>query len=62
VSELQRIAGETGNTHFTKDGMRIIAERSRISVAELSDWIDKLNNQGFLLKKGNGVYQLAKAI
>ena len=58
ITELNRISEATFNTLFSVPQMKDIARKIGIQVANLSDFIESLNNQGYLLKKGPRMYQL----
>ncbi|ESO83521.1 hypothetical protein LOTGIDRAFT_207337 [Lottia gigantea] len=58
IAALQRIAEQTYNSIFTVDQIRQIAKDINILVTDFEGFISSLNNQGFLLKKGQRVYQL----
>ena len=59
VAKLQSIAHETSNSHFTLGNLYKIANDMRLKTASFEDLIDSLNNQGYLLKRGNKIYKLA---
>ena len=61
VAELNRIAGETYNSLFTLQQLRGIAGDMGLRIDGFEDFVDSLNNQGYLLKKGARVYQLQTA-
>lgn len=59
VSALTKESQRTGNRIFTTNELRTTAEqRCGIAPASVRVIIDALNDQGFLLKKGAGRYQL----
>lgn len=59
VSALTKESQRTGNRIFTTNELRTTAEqRCGIAPASVRVIIDALNDQGFLLKKGSGRYQL----
>ncbi|CAL4067285.1 unnamed protein product, partial [Meganyctiphanes norvegica] len=61
VSALQRMADATYKSIFSLDEMRQIAKQCKVEVRNFGDFISSLNHQGYLIKKGNKVYQLTTA-
>jgi DNA helicase MCM8 len=59
IASLQQIARETCNTRFTYQQLYQIAKEMNMRVNNFQDFLDSLNNQGYLLKKGNRVYQIS---
>lgn len=58
VGELVRIAEDTYNTLFSMAQLREIGNKIGIRVDSFPDFIQKLNNENYLLKKGPSVYEL----
>jgi len=58
ISELSRIADENVTSHFTLAALRKVFTDLRLEVGNFMHFIDSLNNQGYLLKKGPRSYQL----
>lgn len=58
ISILQRHAELQTKSLFTVSEMKEVAAQARIVVPNFSNFIDTLNLQGFLLKKGANLYQL----
>lgn len=58
VAALQKMAEQTYNSIFTVQQMRQIAKDIGLQVMDFEGFINSLNNQGFLLKKGPKVFQL----
>jgi len=59
VAELQNIVERTFNNLFTTQQLYQLGKDLGVGVKNFDDFIDSLNNQGFLLKKGNRVYKLS---
>ncbi len=59
ISELTKISHQTANNRFTYDMLYSIAKDRHFEVQSFQDFIDSLNNQGYLLKKGPKVWQLS---
>lgn len=60
VSVLNGVAARNGSSMFTKDELREVAEGMRLSFGSGSfgDFIEVLNQQNYLLKKGPRLFQL----
>ncbi|KJE94138.1 hypothetical protein CAOG_08824 [Capsaspora owczarzaki ATCC 30864] len=58
IAELRRISEETFNTLFSMQQLRETANLLCIRVESFPDFIQALNNENYLLKKSNGIYQL----
>ncbi|KAK3102993.1 hypothetical protein FSP39_015600 [Pinctada imbricata] len=58
VAALQKVSNQTYNSIFTVQQMRQIANEIGLHVMDFEGFINSLNNQGFLLKKGPKVFQL----
>jgi DNA helicase MCM8 len=58
VAELQALAERTFNNLFTTQQLYQLAKDMQLRVTNFEDFVDSLNNQGYLLKKGNQVYKL----
>ncbi|CAI9592571.1 unnamed protein product [Staurois parvus] len=58
VSALNRIAEQTYNNLFDYQQLRQIAKELQIQVSDFEGFVNSLNDQGYLLKKGPKVYQL----
>ena len=62
VQILQRQADVQKKNQFTVDEMKTLAAMANISVAgSFADFIASLNNQGFMIKKSQKMYQLLSA-
>ena len=61
IAELSRIAEETFSSLFTVAALRKVFADLRLEVGNFMHFIDSLNNQGYLLKKGPRSYQLRTA-
>lgn len=59
VAALQHIARESCNSRFTYQQLYQIAKEMKVVVSNFQEFLDSLNNQGYLLKKGNRVYQIS---
>lgn len=59
IAELSRVAYQNSNNRFSQEDLFHIAQQMNLSYANFQDLIDTLNNQGYLLKKGNRLYQLS---
>ena len=58
VAELQTLADRTFNNLFTSQQLYQLSKDMQLRVANFEDFLDSLNNQGYLLKKGNKVFKL----
>lgn len=61
VSALQRMADAQYKSIFSFDEMREIAKQAKLDIRNFGDFVSSLNLQGYLIKKGNKVYQLITA-
>lgn len=61
VSSLQRQAHNLQKNIFSIDEMRQVAQVSGVKVNNFLDFIESLNNQGYIIKKSARVYQLLSA-
>jgi DNA helicase MCM8 len=59
LQEIQHMARETGNSSFTMDGFAKIAQTKNLQFSSIRDVVENLNVQGYLLKRANGIYDLA---
>ncbi|KAJ3299798.1 DNA replication licensing factor mcm8 [Borealophlyctis nickersoniae] len=59
IAELHKIAQHTGNSRFTYENLYSISLEMRLRCDAFQDFVDSLNNQGYLLKKGHRIYQLS---
>ncbi len=59
IAELQKIAFDGSNAHFSYDNLYKIASDIRLQYDRFEDLIERLNSQGYLLKRGNKMYKLA---
>jgi DNA helicase MCM8 len=57
VEALQKYAAQTLNTVVTHDSLLLIAQQIGVT-SRVSELIDALNHQGYLIKKANRQYQL----
>ncbi|KAJ1971979.1 DNA replication licensing factor mcm8, partial [Dimargaris verticillata] len=58
IAYLQQKANETYNNIFTYQQLYQAAQNINLSYSSLEDFIDSLNNQGYLLKVRARVYRL----
>lgn len=58
VSILTERSKKSFNRMFTLQELRKIASDSHLQVPDFDEFLDNLNFQGYLLKKGNQTYQL----
>jgi DNA helicase MCM8 len=58
IGRLQKIAEENLNSVFTLQQLYEISQELGIKVSNFEDFIDSLNTQNYLLKKGNRTYKL----
>lgn len=58
VTKLQQVADKTLNPVFTYQQLFNLKQEIGLNVANFDDFIDTLNNQGYLLKKGARNYKL----
>ncbi|KAI9146044.1 MCM2/3/5 family-domain-containing protein [Paraphysoderma sedebokerense] len=58
VARLHAIADECYNNIFTYQRLQEIAREINLRVDNFKELVESLNNQNYLLKKGNNVYQL----
>ncbi|XP_074144000.1 DNA helicase MCM8 isoform X1 [Sminthopsis crassicaudata] len=58
ISALNTIAERTYNNLFQYQQLRQISKELNIQVADFENFINSLNDQGYLLKKGPKIYQL----
>ncbi|CAG8759706.1 16444_t:CDS:2, partial [Dentiscutata heterogama] len=58
LSELQRFGNVKGNYVFTIQEMQQIATDSNVRYDNFQSFIDLLNDQSLILKKGPGTFQL----
>ena len=56
AAELQRLARSTGNNRFSKDALQALCQQ--LGVVRSVEMIDTLNMQGYLINKGNRIYEL----
>ncbi|KAJ3046052.1 DNA replication licensing factor mcm8 [Rhizophlyctis rosea] len=61
VAELHKLAQNSGNARFTYENLYTLAQEMRLNYDNFQDFVESLNNQGYLLKKGNRIYQLSTA-
>ncbi|KAJ1909377.1 DNA replication licensing factor mcm8, partial [Tieghemiomyces parasiticus] len=61
VAHLQKVADETYNDTFTLQQLRQEAQRINLNCKDFQDFVDALNNQNYLLKKGPKSYRLTTA-
>lgn len=59
VTALQRVKSQRGTDIFTTQELSEVAQAIKIQVASFDDFLETLNLQQFLLKKGNRTYKLA---
>ncbi|KAK9663783.1 DNA replication licensing factor mcm8, partial [Basidiobolus ranarum] len=58
IARLQSISESTYNNRFTYQQLYQIASEMNLRLDNFNDFVDTLNNQSYLLKKGPRVYQL----
>ena len=58
IAELNRCADRKNSAIFTTADLTEIAARANLNVADMGSFLDMLNDQAYLLKKGNKVWQL----
>ncbi|PWA02509.1 hypothetical protein BB558_001399 [Smittium angustum] len=58
VAHLARIGRERFNNTFTVEMLKTAAQEINISFENFSDTLENINNQGYILKKGNGLFKL----
>src|SRR5690554_5557058 len=58
MTELQRVSERSLNSVFSIQQLYQISTKMNLSVNNFEDFIDNLNTQGYLLKKGNRTYKL----
>ena len=58
ISELNRQGQIRSKRVFSVEEMKEVASTLEISTFSFMEFIDNLNNQGFLIKKGKGLYQI----
>ena len=59
ITELHRISQAECRKRFSVSELRCIANEIGLRVPSIQDLIDKLNDQGALLKKGNDEYAIS---
>ncbi|KND03322.1 uncharacterized protein SPPG_02368 [Spizellomyces punctatus DAOM BR117] len=59
VARIHQIAQHSGNNRFTYENLHQVAQEMRLNYDNFQTLIETLNNQGYLLKKGYRIYQLA---
>ncbi|KAJ3209863.1 DNA replication licensing factor mcm8 [Entophlyctis luteolus] len=59
MAQLNRIVTETSFDKFNWDQLLEIAKEIGINVANFKEFVENLNHQGYLLKKGNRLYSIA---
>lgn len=58
ISKLQQITEKTLNSVFTIQQLNTVKQEMGLNVVNFDDFIESLNNQGYLLRKGNRTYKL----
>ena len=58
VAELNQVAGRKGSALFQTQDLLEIATRMNLGVADFHGFLDILNEQTYLLKKGGRLWQL----
>ena len=61
VGELERVAEQTAQSTFTQQALFQIARDLHLPIPNLAEFIQSLNYQGYLLKRGNNSYKLMSA-
>ncbi|XP_068237217.1 DNA helicase MCM8-like [Palaemon carinicauda] len=61
IAALQRMSDNTYKSTYSIDELRQLARQVNIQVSDFRDFLESLNHQGYLLKKGSNVYQLMTA-
>ena len=61
IAELDRQAQLSYNSLFTVGQLKVVAQRLGLGLAGFNQFIDSLNNQGYLLKRGAKTYKLNTA-
>ena len=59
IKELSRVAESTACSVFSRHELSSLAKSLNIQSLDFDTFVDMLNTQGFLLKRGPGVYKLA---
>ncbi|ORY50759.1 MCM-domain-containing protein [Rhizoclosmatium globosum] len=59
MTKLSRVATETGLDKFNYDQLHEIAKEMALRTGNFKDFVETLNHQGYLLKKGNRLYSIA---
>lgn len=62
VATLNRIADKRGTATFSLHELREVCQRLHLSVPSLGEFIEVLNQQNYLLKKGGQQYQLQTSV
>ncbi|XP_064079560.1 DNA helicase MCM8-like [Macrobrachium nipponense] len=61
VAALQRMSDNTYKSTYSLDELRQLAKQLNMKVGDFRDFVESLNHQGYLLKKGSNIYQLMTA-
>ncbi|XP_066964761.1 DNA helicase MCM8-like [Macrobrachium rosenbergii] len=61
VAALQRMSDNTYKSTYSLDELRQLARQLKIQFNDFRDFVESLNHQGYLLKKGSNIYQLMTA-
>lgn len=58
IGALNKLARQRGSNRFTRDEIEQVVTEMRMQINSLTDLIETMNQQSYLLKKGHRVYQL----
>ena len=58
VAALQKVRSNTGDSVFTMEQLKKVAQDIKLNVVNLDDFVSNLNVQGYLLKKGPKTFEL----
>jgi DNA replicative helicase MCM subunit Mcm2 (Cdc46/Mcm family) len=58
IGALNKLARQRGSNRFTRDEIEKVVTELRLQVGSLTDLIETMNQQSYILKKGHRVYQL----
>lgn len=62
VDVLNRVARQRGSPKFTRDDISSIVTEMGLQVASLTDLLETMNQQNYILKKGPGLFQLMTSV
>lgn len=61
IAELERVSARTADNVFSQQTLFQIARDLQLPVNNIAEFIQTLNYQGYLLKRGNGTYKVMSA-